>query len=211
MTRAAALAQVAAAIDALPDGGIRRVGIDGVDGAGKTTFADELAHVLGSHGVQVIRASADDFHHPRPVRYRRGRDSPEGFFLDSFDLDQLRHRLLEPLGPDGNRRFVRRIHDVETDEPIDADVEVARPGQVLVLDGLFLHRAELRDAWDLSIYLDVPFEVSVARVADRDGSSPDPDHPNNRRYVEGQRLYLASCRPHLRATLVVDNSSDQHP
>ena len=210
-TRAAVLAEVAAAIEALPADGIRRVGIDGVDGAGKTTFADELADVLEARGVQVIRASADDFHHPRSVRYRRGRHSPEGFFLDSFDLGQLRRRLLDPLGPDGDRRFVRRVHDVATDGQIDADVEVARDGQVLVLDGLFLHRAELRDVWELSIYLDVPFVVSVARMADRDGSSPDPDHPSNRRYVEGQRLYLATCRPHLHATMVVDDPGRHHP
>ncbi len=210
-TRAAALAEVAAAIEALPSDGVRRIGVDGVDGAGKTTFADELADVLQARDVQVIRASADDFHHSKAVRHRRGRDSPEGFFYDSFDLDQLRRRLLDPLGPDGDRRFVRRIHDVTTDERIDANVEVARDGQVLVLDGLFLHRAELRDVWDLSVYLDVPFEVSVARMADRDGSSPDPDHPSNRRYVEGQRLYLATCRPHLQATMLVDNTGGHHP
>lgn len=210
-TRAAALAEVAAAIEALPSDGVRRIGVDGVDGAGKTTFADELADVLQARDVQVIRASADDFHHSKAVRHRRGRDSPEGFFYDSFDLDQLRRRLLDPLGPDGDRRFVRRIHDVTTDEQIDADVEVAHDGQVLVLDGLFLHRAELRDVWDLSVYLDVPFEVSVARMADRDGSSPDPDHPSNRRYVEGQRLYLATCRPHLQATMLVDNTGGHHP
>ncbi len=210
-TRAAALAEVAAAIEALPSDGVRRIGVDGVDGAGKTTFADELADVLQARDVQVIRASADDFHHSEAVRHRRGRDSPEGFFHDSFDLDQLRRRLLDPLGPDGDRRFVRRIHDVTTDEQIDADVEVAHDGQVLVLDGLFLHRAELRDVWDLSVYLDVPFEVSVARMADRDGSSPDPDHPSNRRYVEGQRLYLATCRPHLQATMLVDNTGGHHP
>ena len=56
------------------------VGIDGVDGAGKTTLADDLAQRLALEGRQLIRASIDDFHRPRELRYRRGRDSPEGFY-----------------------------------------------------------------------------------------------------------------------------------
>lgn len=46
--------------------------------------------------------------------------------------------------------------------------------------------------------------VSLARCASRDGSSPDPAAPSNRRYVEGQRLYLRNCQPEAKATLIVD-------
>ncbi|MEA5119309.1 MAG: hypothetical protein VB036_17065, partial [Propionicimonas sp.] len=37
------------------------VGIDGVDGAGKTTFANDLAAVLDECGCEVIRISLDDY------------------------------------------------------------------------------------------------------------------------------------------------------
>lgn len=68
--RRAVLEEVAARLpDRAPDG--VRVGIDGVDGVGKTTFADHLAAVLQHAGRSVVRVSADDFHHPREVRYRR--------------------------------------------------------------------------------------------------------------------------------------------
>ena len=42
-----------------------RVAIDGVDGAGKTTFADELGSSVSALGRPVIRASVDGFHNPR--------------------------------------------------------------------------------------------------------------------------------------------------
>ena len=42
-----------------------RIAIDGVDGVGKTTLADELAGVLSSGERPVIRASVDGFHNPR--------------------------------------------------------------------------------------------------------------------------------------------------
>ena len=47
---------------------------------------------------------------------------------------------------------------------------------VVIVDGMFLHRNRLRNArgrkiWDLSVWLEVPFEVSVHRLAERDGST----------------------------------------
>lgn len=187
-------------------GRIERVAIDGVDGAGKTVFADELGEALRRRGVPVVRASVDGFHHHRRRRYRRGRGSPEGFFLDSYDHDALRRLLLDPLGPGGTRRFVRAVYDVAREQPVEPVVEVAPADAVLLLDGIFLHRRELRDTWDSSVFLDVPVGVAVARVAARDGTSPDPAALANRRYVEGQRLYLQRDRPRHHATIVVDNS-----
>lgn len=182
------------------------VGVDGVDGAGKTVFADELAEVLERRGIGVLRASVDGFHHPSSIRYRRGRRSPEGFFLDSYDYDAVRRLLLEPLAEPGERQVVRRIYDVHAEEPIEAVWESTSDVEVLVFDGIFLHRPELRDLWDLSIFLEVDFNVSIPRGAGRGDGDPDPTAASNRRYVEGQKLYLATCRPQERATWVIDNN-----
>jgi uridine kinase len=82
---------------------------------------------------------------------------------------------------------------------------------VLVLDGMFLHRDELAGEWDVSVLLDVPFAETLRRMAGRDGSHPDPEHPSMRRYVEGQRLYLRTSHPSARADLVVDNTDVTDP
>ncbi|WP_163550501.1 hypothetical protein [Candidatus Frankia nodulisporulans] len=52
---------------------------------------------------RVLRASVDGFHHRRTVRYPHGPLSPEGEFFDAFDYRAVRHLLLDPLGPDGDR------------------------------------------------------------------------------------------------------------
>jgi uridine kinase len=39
-----------------------RVAIDGIDAAGKTTLADQLARPIEERGWDVIRASIDGFH-----------------------------------------------------------------------------------------------------------------------------------------------------
>lgn len=188
-----------------------RVAVDGGDGAGKTTFADELAGVLSSNGRPVVRVSADDFHHPRAVRYRRGRSSPEGYWLDSFDYASLRRDVLDPLGPGGTRRYRPAVHDLASDASLDLPARHAPPGAVLVLDGVFLHRDELCGLWDLSVFLAVPLAVRVERMARRDGSPADPAHPALARYVQGQRLYFDACRPWERADVVVDNTDLDRP
>jgi uridine kinase len=88
---------------------------------------------------------------------------------------------------------------------------IAPPGTVLIVDGLFLHRDEIGDVWDLSIFLEVPFAVTASRMARRDGTDPDPRHPSMRRYVEAQRIYFAACAPQRRADILIDNADVEAP
>jgi uridine kinase len=188
-------------------GQIFRVAVDGVDGVGKTTFADKLGSAIERIGRPVIRSSVDGFHNPRERRYRRGRTSPEGFYLDSYDYAALRTHLLDPLGPGGAGVYAAAVFDHVTDSRLPVRTHVAAAGSVLVLDGLFLHRPELRDIWDFSIFLDAPFEVTIPLGAAHGpgwGGSPDPAAPSNQRYVEGQRLYLREDAPQTCANVVID-------
>ena len=114
--------------------------------------------------------------------------------------------MLDPLLPGGTRRIVPRIFDHRTDASVVAGEIVVPADAIVVVEGLFLHRDELVDRWDLSVYLDVPFVESARRMAGRDGTDPDPEHPSIRRYMDGQRHYLSTCSPRERATYVVDNA-----
>lgn len=186
--------------------------IDGVDGIGKTTFAGQLAEKFEVSGRPAVVVHEDDFHNSRAIRYRLGRDSPEGYFLDTYDLAKLAGNVLDPLAP--YRRpwwIIPKAFDYRTDTAVDAQPVEVSPDTVVIVEGMFLHRDELADRWDLSIFLDAPFDVTVRRMADRDGTNADPDHPSLRRYVEGQRHYLATCDPLAKATLVIDNSGPHTP
>ncbi len=213
-SRRAVLDRVAAAVpaaDALDRPVL--VAVDGVDGAGKTTFADALGDALTDRGAAVLRASVDGFHRPAAQRYRRGRTSPEGFYRDSYDLDAFCAVLLDPLRADhrGPRRVRTAVHDVRTDADPGLPWRAVPRTTVLVLDGIFLQRAELAERWDVTVWLEVPFEVTYARMAVRDGCPPDPDHPANARYRRGQALYLAEHDPVGRADVVVDNTDPTRP
>lgn len=208
-SRRAVLAEVADLVVQHMRTPVTRVAVDGIDGAGKTAFAQELTGVLRGRGWPVIRASVDGFHYPREVRYGRGRASPVGYYLDSFDYDRLRHVLLDPLSPGGTGNYVLAVHDVASDRTVDLEPAQAVDGSVLVFDGIFLHRPELVDYWDCSIFLRVDRPIAVERMRRRDGAvDMTLEHP---RYAEGQRLYLESCRPDELATVVVDNDLLDEP
>ncbi|MEV4538926.1 AAA family ATPase [Asanoa sp. NPDC049518] len=205
------IGQVAQRIPA-PDGpGCLRVAVDGPDGSGKSTFADELAAAVHALGRRVVRVSLDDFHNVRAVRYRQGRESPEGFWQDSYNYLRFLSDVLDPFGPAGSRRYRPAAHDLATDTILDPEPLTALPGTVLVVDGLFLHRDEIVMAWDLSVFLDVPFDETARRMAARDGTNPDPEHPSMRRYVEAQRIYFRACSPQQRADILIDNSDVSAP
>ena len=186
------------------------VAIDGVDGAGKTTFAGELTPHIEKTGTRVLRASVDGFHNPRAVRYARGASNSAGFYLDSYNYPDLRKYLIVPF-KDGSGTVQTARFDLTADSPLTATAKRIPSKCILLFEGIFLHRPELREAWTFSIFLDVPFAVAYARMAVRDGGSPDPSALKNRRYRDGQKLYMATCAPAQHASLVIDNADLERP
>ena len=191
-----------------------RVAVDGPDAAGKTMLANELAE-FSAGKRQVIRAGIDGFHNPRELRYRRGPNSSEGYFLDSFDYETLRKLLLEPLGPGGSRRYRRAIFDYRVDGEVEAQEEEALPGAILIFDGVFLLRPELRGLWDFSIFVQADFDEIVRRAEARDrelmGGAEAVRERYRSRYIPGQELYFGRCAPQDVADVVVDNTDVSDP
>lgn len=185
------------------------IAIDGVDGSGKSTFADNLATWL--RGRPVVILHVDDFRNPTSKRYARGRTSPEGFWLDTYDYDTFRAYALDPLDRDSDGWYRTKSYDSTTDERAMPPVIQAPKNALIVVEGMFLHRDELKDRWDLSVFLHAPLGETARRMAERNGSHPDPNHESMRRYVNGQRIYFANARPWERASPVVDNTGFANP
>jgi uridine kinase len=210
--RDALLSRIAAEIANLRRTDVTFVAVDGVDGSGKTRFADELAGFFT--WAPVIRASVDGFHNPRVVRYAKGRTSPEGFFEDSYNYALMKASLLDPLLADGSLEYRDQAFDHVTDQRVHAPLRKATLPSILLIDGIFLHRPELKNYWHYSIFLDVGRREALRRCNFRDGHperSNDTDDPVHARYVRGQDLYLAQCAPQRLATRVMDNNDLEKP
>lgn len=182
------------------------VAVDGADGAGKTHFADDLAAMLEKKGHAVFRASIDGFHRPRAERHLAGKDSPEGFYRDSFDYSTFRRVLIEPFRLGEGAAFVTAAFDHRRDATVPAKWRTGPRDAILIVDGIFLNRPELRGLWNYSIWLDVPDAVREQRLLARDG--PGGVGP---RYSGGMALYLAEAKPRAAASAIIDNADFDHP
>ncbi|MGN6694608.1 MAG: hypothetical protein ACTHN0_10565 [Aquihabitans sp.] len=213
--RARVLGVVADRMCSLPDDRPRRIAVDGITGSGKTTFAGELADELQRRGLPVIRVTMDGFHNPRAIRYRQGRGSADGYYDDAYDFDSVRRALLDPLGPDGDRRYRTAVIDLAADLPVDDPPVEAPRDAVLVVDGSFLQKPALRAAWDHVVFLDASFEAAAARGIDRDaellGGRDAAAAAFTNRYHAAQRRYLAEHHPADQADTVIAHDEPAHP
>lgn len=187
------------------------VAVDGVDVAGTSEFADELAQEMRLKGHAVFRASIEDFHRPRADRYLLGRESPEGFYRHSYDYLTFKRILIEPFRMGGSTSFVPAAFDVRRDAKVEPTWLTGPADAVLIVDGSFLNRPELRGLWNYSVWLDVSEAEAEARRIARDLNAPNPRPERNLRYSGAQALYAVESTPRTRATAIVDNNDPEHP
>jgi uridine kinase len=213
--RNAVLEELAASVLEIEISNPLRLAIDGRTASGKTVFADELAALFEARGRNAIRSSIDGFHRPRAERYARGRYSAEGYYLDACDLPAIRSLLLAPLGPGGDRRYRTACFDLETDQPVEQAPVTASRESVLIVDGTFLQRPELRGHFDLAVFLDTSEPIAeirgILRDAEHRGGMVEARRLYAERYGPAFQLYEEACRPSLLADAVVKNDDLHHP
>jgi len=213
--RLSVLDDLAERIGTLSLGRPLRIAIDGRTAAGKTTLSDELAALVSRRGRPVIRTSVDGFHRPKAERYARGRHSAEGYYYDARDLAAIASLLLAPLGPHGNRLYRTASFDLERDQAIAQEPLRAAEDAVLIVDGTFLQRPELRDGFDLTIFVKTSAHVAEQRAVQRD-AAPSGDAESVRqlyaqRYAGAFDLYDELCAPEDIADVVIDNDDLERP
>jgi uridine kinase len=213
-TRDELLGHLVEAVESVDVAHPTRVAVDGPPAAGKTSLADDLAAVLRARGRTAIRATIDDFLFPRAQRYRRGEYSAEGCYFDAHDNDALNRVLLDPLGPDGDRRCQRTVYDHITDTVLSPALTAVPSDAVLFFDGVFLMRPELDDRWDLRIFVSTAFDTTLERAVIRErqvSSAAGVERRWRERYIPAQQLYFAAVRPTDHADIVVHNDDPPHP
>lgn len=123
---------------------------------------------------------------------------------------------MDPLH-DGDLIFKRAVFDWKIDYEINVPFEKASSDAILIMEGIFLFRPELVHYWDLKIYLDVDFEITMKRGIQRSintGSSYSSDELKAKyhsRYIPGQKMYFEEARPKEIADIVIDNNDYDHP
>ena len=170
------------------------VGIDGPGGAGKSSFTQALAR--RSNDVTVVEM--DDFFLPSSARLPGDpRSKPIGA---DFDWQRLRAQVLLPLGQDQPGWYQR--YDWDHDRL--AEWHTVPMGGVVIVEGVYATRNELAAWYDVTIWLECPPEIRLARGIARNGESMREIWEQD--WMVAEDLYIQNQHPERRADVLIDSS-----
>lgn len=172
------------------------VGIDGCGGAGKSRLATEVRVALASRGRDVSVVPMDDFYLPSALRTGTLALNSIG---SAFDWQRLRDEVLAPLTAGQPGRYQRY------DWPSDAlaDWRDVPPG-IVIVEGVYSTRLELEEFYDLTVWVECPRPVRLARGIERDGEAARRIWEEE--WMPAEDRYVNEQSPHTRADLIYAES-----
>jgi uridine kinase len=173
------------------------VGIDGRGGSGKSTFARTLERA----GDDVTVVQFDDFYLPLAERHARV-DRGDTEIGGNFDWRRLRAQVLAPLSQDEPAVYQR--YDWPTDEL--AEWHRVTQGGIVLVEGNYSTRTEIRDLYDFTIWIDAPHELRLQRGLARGGE--DTRERWLTEWMPEEDRYLEAQDPAAHVQLVLDGSAD---
>jgi uridine kinase len=180
------------------------VALDGGSGVGKSTLAVAVAAELGASVVHT-----DDFF----ASHRTGAEWDACAAAEKADLaidwQRLRAEALEPLraGRDANwHPFDFATYDYAKGSGLATAFVTCQPTRVIVMDGIYSSRPELRDLIDLSVLVEARAAIRRQRHDEREATDEAAWHS---RWDEAEAYYFAHVRRREWFDLVV--STDLAP
>lgn len=168
------------------------IAIDGRSGTGKSTLAAALAGRLGATVIE-----GDDF-------YAGGigikEDPPQSRAARCIDW-QAQRRVLSALRGGQAASYHAFDWDAFDGSPVPQATHVT-PVPILILEGAYSARPELRDLLDLTILATVPHSLREARLIQREGEIG----PWEAQWHEAEDWYFAHAAPEAGFDLVLDLS-----
>ncbi len=139
------------------------IGVAGGSGSGKTTVAERLAGLIGERSLALLRLDAyycDNGHLPLEARAAINYDHPDAFdwklLIDHVDALAAGDPVDVP------------VYDFATYERSPERTRI-EPARVVVVEGiLVLYDADLRERFDLKVYVDTDADVRFIRRLERD-------------------------------------------
>jgi uridine kinase len=142
------------------------VGIAGGSGSGKTTFAKKILQRVSQANVgHVSLLHQDSYYLPSPPAQLRIQGEPNFDHPGAFDWDLMKDHLSRLKR---GLQIESPIYDYRTNRRTDK-TEFVGPCKTVLMEGIFtLWDAEVRDLFDLKLYLNVASDIRFIRRLHRD-------------------------------------------
>jgi uridine kinase len=159
------------------------IGIAGGTGSGKTTMAEKIQDAFPDQSILICQDSyyKDLSHHPLEEKARLNFDHP-----NSLDFDLLRDHLLDLIQW---KAIEQPIYSFTTHKR-DTKTQRVEPAQVIIVEGILLFAAlEVRDLFDLKIFVETDADIRLIRRIERDIAE------RGRSFDSVKEQYLTTVKP----------------
>lgn len=146
------------------------VGVSGIDAAGKGWVSAKLAAELRAAGLQVAVCGLGGWLNLPGIRFNR-RDPGGHYYAHAFRLEPFVRDLLLPLRARRQVDLVMHQAD-EASEAFRLERIVHQDVDVIVAEGPFLFRRDLREIFDLALWVECSFETALERAVARGQDGP---------------------------------------
>lgn len=159
------------------------IGIAGGTGSGKTTMAEKIQVAFPDQTILICQDSyyKDLSHLTMEEKERMNFDHP-----NSLDFDLLRKHLLDLIQ---GKAIEQPIYNFTTYEQ-EIGTERVEPTQVIIVEGILLFAAlEVRDLFDLKIFVEADADIRLLRRIERDIAE------RGRSFDSVKQQYLTTVKP----------------
>jgi len=122
-----------------------------------------------------------------------------------FRYDYLKETILEPMKKKEKGFSKVKIYNKENDDYNIGIINLSP--DVVIIEGVFLQRPELKDYFDFMIYIDIDRETQLQRALLRGNNGKDEKEIRKKyaeKYNPAEDKYLLSCNPRGSANIVIE-------
>ncbi|TCU74164.1 uridine kinase [Tissierella praeacuta] len=183
------------------------VGIDGLGGAGKSAITELLKTQLQDSNYYPVVLHIDDFIYPRYIRYDEFKEEWYCYYNIQWRYDYLIKEILLPVREGIEIDKQVELYEKENDLYILEQIKIPQ-GSILLIEGIFLQRKEIKEYFDYMVYIELPKDIRLSRVINRDtyiGDDKDIKLKYERRYFPAEDKYIEEYCPAENADFVLEN------
>ncbi len=177
------------------------VAIDGLGGAGKTTFVKELVSML-ENACTIHVLHIDDYIVESEKRYNTGYEEWYEYYYLQWDIAYIKY-CFSKIHKD-YQELTLPFYNRETNTIINMQ-SVFPPNSILLIEGVFLQRHEWEQFYDYTVFLECSLEIRKERVLKRDSYIGDELailKKYKQRYWMAEQYYLEKESPLQKANII---------
>ena len=167
------------------------VGINGIDSAGKTTFAKSVSKYFTHHKIENDHLDIDNFNNSAIES-----ETYKAFVSGSWDEEDL------------NKYYELIINFSDATRAVS---ESKKKYSLVILEGIFIYKPQLVDLFDLKIFLDIDISLGRKRFAERRSLKQDnrPFEIYDEIWMLSHIRYESEVHPKRISDLVIDYNDER--